>query len=157
MYFAKNLSRLLTEKGLEQKALAAGIGVSKVSVSNYVNGKATPSAAIQKRIAEFLGCTVADLNQGYDNTKGKISLKNWQELLPEDMLKVPVPLCAKIIGTGEQFLRMALRQGTAPFGFAAETSPNHWEFHISRKQLIKYQIEVENGTSKKIEVEAETK
>lgn len=151
MSFARKLKTALEESGKTQSELASAIGVSNSAVSFYLSGTSVPRQHTKKAIANYFGF---DDDWLEDEEKKPIDADSddWMKLLPPDMKRVPVTVCAKVLGTGQHFLRMALRQGTAPFGFAAETSPNHWEFHISRKQLIEYQI---SESDNKITVQAE--
>lgn len=49
------------KSGLEQREIAARVGVSDASMSRYVRGSFEPRAAIAARIAEELGTTVGEL------------------------------------------------------------------------------------------------
>jgi hypothetical protein len=42
------------------------------------------------------------------------------------------------LGKSQQFIRVALQNGTAPFGFATKVSGNHYDYHISPKLLGEY-------------------
>lgn len=125
MSFAKRLKQAMDEKQMTQVELAARIGKGKSSVSQYLSGKNIPKEYVQEQIAEVLGCTVEFLNSE-DSDEGDIHLKN-----------VPVSEAAKMLGKSEQFVRVALQTGTAPFGFAVKTS-SVFTYHISPKKLAEY-------------------
>lgn len=54
MKFNLNLSDILKEKGLRQRDLAALMGVTEVTVSNWTRGTVSPSVAQVDRIAAAL-------------------------------------------------------------------------------------------------------
>lgn len=127
MSFAKRLQQALDERQVSQKELAAGIGKGKSSVSQYISGRSTPKPEVQKQIADFLECSVEWLNEDVPASDHTITgLRN-----------VSVEQCAKMLGKSEQFVRVALQMGTAPFGFAAKNS-SVWSYHISPKKLTEY-------------------
>ena len=125
--FAKRLNQTMTERAVSQKDLAAAIGKGKSSVSQYLSGRSVPRPEVQAKIAAFLGCTIEWLNSEVpeaDHTdKG---LKN-----------ISVEQCAKLLGKSEQFVRVALQTGAAPFGFAVKNK-TEYSYHISPKQLYEY-------------------
>ena len=48
------LSKFLKENGIKQKFFASQIGVSQVTVCNWLKKKSTPSKSTQKRIDEYI-------------------------------------------------------------------------------------------------------
>lgn len=115
----------MIEKQINQLELSRLIGKGKSTVSMYLSGRTVPPEPIQTLIASVLGCTIEDLNEcddGYDVHE----LKN-----------VSISECARILGKSEQFVRVALQTGAAPFGFAVKTS-SMWSYHISAKKLKEY-------------------
>lgn len=110
---------------MTQAELAARIGKGKSSVSQYLSGKNIPKDDVQKQIAEVLDCTVDFLNSEVSDD-GDIHLKN-----------VPVSEAAKLLGKSEQFVRVALQTGVAPFGFAVKNK-TVFSYHISPKKLAEY-------------------
>jgi transcriptional regulator with XRE-family HTH domain len=56
-----SLAFLRRKAGLSQAALAAAVGVTPMSVSNYEAGRNGPSTRTMVAIAETLGVTVDDL------------------------------------------------------------------------------------------------
>ena len=126
MSFAKQLEQVMSDKGMSQAELAARIGKGKSSVSQYLSGKNIPKKDVQEKIAEVLECTVEFLNLGFDEIGDIDESKN-----------ISVAECAKIIGKSEQFVRVALQTGVAPFGFAVKNR-TMYSYHISPKKLNEY-------------------
>ena len=55
------ITRLLEEKGVTQKAMAASIGASETMVSFIISGLREPSLTNLSRIAHVLGCKTSEL------------------------------------------------------------------------------------------------
>ncbi|WP_341222000.1 helix-turn-helix transcriptional regulator [Polaribacter atrinae] len=55
------LKELLRSKGVKQKWLANKIGVSEVSVSNWVKGKSEPTLKNYQKISEILNIPLTEL------------------------------------------------------------------------------------------------
>lgn len=125
--FAKRLNQAMTEREVSHKDLAVAIGKGKSSVSQYLSGRSVPRPDVQEKIAAFLDCTVEWLNSEvpeFDHSdKG---LRN-----------ISITQCAKLLGKSEQFVRVALQTGTAPFGFAVKNK-SVYSYHISPKKLEEY-------------------
>ena len=125
--FAKRLDQAMTEREVSQKELAVAVGVGKSSVSQYLSGRSVPRPDVQAKIAEFLDCTVDWLNSAIPaGDRSEKGLKN-----------ISVEKCAKLLGKSEQFVRVALQTGTAPFGFAVKNK-TVYSYHISPKKLKEY-------------------
>lgn len=59
MGFASNLKDILSFHDIEVKYLAAGTGISKSTIDNYLSGqKSIPNAENAVKIAKFVGTTV---------------------------------------------------------------------------------------------------
>ena len=127
MSFAKRLNQALCERQMSQTELADAIGKGRSSVSQYLSGRSVPRAETQEKIAEVLECTVEWLNSevASDDTTDN-GLRN-----------VSVAEAAKILGKGEEFVRVALQRGVVPFGFAVRNK-TRWSYHISPKKLNEY-------------------
>ena len=117
----------MDEKEISQTELAARIGKGKSSVSQYLSGKNIPKADVQEKIAEVLDCTVEFLNQDMVEADDQVV----------DSKNISVAECARILGKSEQFVRIALQQGIAPFGFAVRNK-SVYSYHISPKKLKEY-------------------
>lgn len=55
------LKELLRSKGVKQKWLANKMGVSEVSVSNWVKGKSEPTLKNYQKISEILNIPLTEL------------------------------------------------------------------------------------------------
>ena len=126
MSFASNLKGILNEKEMKPVELANGIGKGKSSISQYLSGKHIPQDKVKEQIAKFLGCTVEDLEKETEQDN------------------VPVWKAAMLLDKSEEFIRVSLQMGTAPFGFAAKKKTK-WSYHISPKKLTEYIGEMEEG------------
>ena len=126
MTFAKKLKTLMDERGINQTMLAKKSGLSKSAISQYLSNTYEPAIDKKKMLADALGCTMRDLN-GRDDTDP-----------PSDSLDVKVVEAARILNKPQQFVREALKQGVAPFGFAVSMPGGKYSYHISRKKLNDY-------------------
>lgn len=61
LIFAKNLMRKMRKFGMSQDELSYITGISQVTISKYINCKATPSTYNVRKIANALRCTVGEL------------------------------------------------------------------------------------------------
>ena len=59
--FSERLCKKMREVGVERWRLSQLTGISEVSISRYMNGKATPSAFNLERIAIALKCSSSEL------------------------------------------------------------------------------------------------
>lgn len=55
------IKTLLRDRSLKQDTLAEMVGVSRISMSKYINGRVMPSVLIIRRIARALDCDIRDL------------------------------------------------------------------------------------------------
>ncbi len=123
--FAENLKSVMKQRQMSQQELAARIGRGKSSVSQYLSGKNIPKVSVQQQIADALDCTVEFLNGGTN----RIEL--------DESRNISVAECAKMLGKSQQFVRVALQTGVAPFGFAVKNKSTY-SYHISPKKLSEY-------------------
>ena len=56
-----NLKKMLDRRFMTQEELAQEIGVDRVTVNRYLNGKRIPDAIVLRKIAKALKCSVIDL------------------------------------------------------------------------------------------------
>ena len=74
MSFADNLRDILDIRDIELKELAAGTGISKSTLDNYLFGqKSLPNAENAVKIARYAGTTVEFLVLGEGNQKNFVS------------------------------------------------------------------------------------
>lgn len=127
MSFSERLKQAMAEREISQAELAAMIGKGKSSVSQYISGKNVPKDDVQKQIADVLDCSLEWLNEEIPSTN----------TTPTGLHNISVADAAKRLDKSEQFIRVALQMGTAPFGFAARNK-TRWSYHISPKKLAEY-------------------
>jgi len=113
-------------QGMTQAALAAATGIPKSTISRYINGVSAPRKNQLPLLAVVLCCTVDALTGGGAPAPD-----------PAYEHDVPVAVAAVQLGRPEQFVRNALIQGTAPFGFAVK-GEGRYSFHISPHKLAEY-------------------
>src|SRR5690625_4712226 len=64
---SRNLRRLINSKGVDQKILADYLGISEMSVSNWVNGVKYPRMGNVQKMADYFGVMKSDLIEDRDN------------------------------------------------------------------------------------------
>ena len=126
MSFASNLKKIMNEKEISQTELAQGIHKGKSSISQYLSGKHIPQDSVKIQIAEFWGCSIDELEK-----------ETTEDLSIEYCSNVPISKASMLLGKSEEFIRVSLQMGTAPFGFAAKKKTK-WSYHISPKKLAEY-------------------
>ena len=128
--FAKNLKMVMDERNMTQTQLAALTGIAKSGISQYLSGKTTPKTAVLQKLADALETSV-DFLMGDNPTMDT-------DANGEPLKKVTVEAAAKALGKSEQFVRVSLQRGSAPFGFATKVSGEKWSYHISPRKLNEY-------------------
>ena len=106
-------------------------GLSAASISQYLSGvTGTPKDTTLKKIADALDTSV-------DFLKGETPEA---DIKPDGSpaKKMTVEDAAKRLGKSEQFIRVSLQRGTAPFGFAVQMASGKWCYHISPKKFYEY-------------------
>lgn len=56
--FGDRLYRMMNRKGITQLELSERTGLTQAQISNYINGKSTPSFYVVDRIAKALKCSI---------------------------------------------------------------------------------------------------
>lgn len=85
--FSKRLWELLKDKHLSQKELAEHLGITRQSVSQYINGVTEPCLSRAWVIADFLGVSIdylagrSELKNNDEPSKKELEDKVKQELL----------------------------------------------------------------------------
>jgi len=51
---------------------------------------------------------------------------------------ITIAQAANALGKSQQFVRVALQKGVAPFGFAVKVSGDKYDYHISPKLFCEY-------------------
>lgn len=136
MSFANNLKSAMKERQMNQKELAGLTGLAVSSISQYLSGKtAIPKESTLEKLAAALDTSV-------DFLKGD---HNEMDIAPNGSpcKKLSVEFAAKALGKSEQFIRVSLQRGAAPFGFAVMMPSGKWCYHISPKKFFEYWGEIE--------------
>ena len=64
--FGYRLARRMRLKAISQADLANEVGISTVTLSRYLNGRATPTGYMLFRLSQALGCSMSELSPGVD-------------------------------------------------------------------------------------------
>ena len=131
MSFAHNLKAVMDEQNLNQTDLSHLTGIGKPSLSQYLSGKNVPHKRRVAEIANALGVSISRLTV---TLQGAIC--EAPPLLSNQ--KVSVEEAARRLGKSQQFIRVALQNGVAPFGFATKVSGSTYDYHISPKLFDAY-------------------
>lgn len=119
--FSQRLKTAMEHERMSQTALSKVTGLCKSSISQYVSGKSSPSAANLKVIASALNVSADYLKGGVDEPASDTGhLKN-----------LPVETAAKLMGVGKQMLRQGLKNGDFPFGYAVKMPSGKYRYYIS--------------------------
>ncbi len=103
--FPSNLKRIMQQKNIKSKDLAARIGVSKSTVSNYRSGTSTPRIERLYKIAEVLQVSVDELICA---PKPLEAPKTKNTTLREDATSTPqykVPIFSTVLSNSDQIYR----------------------------------------------------
>src|SRR5690625_7403346 len=73
--FSKNLKKLIEKRGIDQRILADYLGISEMSVSNWVNGNKYPRIGNIQKMADYLGVKKSDLIEDNSDEKDVTSSK----------------------------------------------------------------------------------
>lgn len=113
----------MEEKQISQSQLVELTGKNKSTISQWLSGNLKPGKKAERQLEEILECSFDEMKE--------------EDYSESDGLNLSVPETAKILNKPEQFVREALKQGRAPFGFAVKGS-KHWSYHISKKKVMEY-------------------
>lgn len=131
MSFAKNLKSIMDEKNINQTDLSNLTGIGKPSLSQYLSGKNIPHRRRILEIATALGVTTQRLTVAM-----QIEVCEQPEIISNQ--KISIDEAARRLGKSQQFIRIALQNGVAPFGFATKGTGSTYDYHISPKLLNEY-------------------
>ena len=121
----------MNEQNINQSDLSNLTGIGKSSLSQYLTGKNIPYKQRIAEIATALGVLHTRLTHNQPGLE--------QELPPIiSHQKISVAETALRLGKSQQFIRIALQNGAAPFGFATKVSGSTYDYHISPKLLNEY-------------------
>lgn len=129
MKFSEKLKSAMQQLEINQAKVVSLTGKSKGSISQYLSGKQTPSADVQRDIAVSLGLAPDFFEQEEaeavilkQSATGKID-----RLLPEEV--------APLLGMDKGTVRKGLQQGVFPWGYGIHTSENRWSYFINKKRF----------------------
>jgi transcriptional regulator with XRE-family HTH domain len=128
--FAKNLKSVMQEQNLSQTDLSNLTGIGSSSLSQYLLGQHIPYKRRIAQLANALGVSVARLTATGPGAEEAPPIISHQ--------KISVAETARRLGKSQQFIRVSLQRGIAPFGFATKVSGNAYDYHISPKLLDDY-------------------
>jgi transcriptional regulator with XRE-family HTH domain len=124
--FGKNLKIIMKQRDVTQSELSQMTGIGRPSISQYCSGKNEPHADKLKLIADALECDV-------DFFKADTSQLILPEALTTEDMKVRE--AARRLGKSQQFIRVSLQNGDAPFGFATKLTGNNYTYCIPRMRF----------------------
>ena len=128
--FSKHLNTAMAERDITQTQLSALSGIGKSSISQYLSGKNTPNDKAKQKLADAL-----DVSIDYFNGQ---SVHLDTALNGCDIRNVTVARAAELLGKSQQFVRVSIQRGIAPFGFAVKMSGDKFSYHISPKKFHDY-------------------
>jgi DNA-binding Xre family transcriptional regulator len=131
MSFAVNLKSVMDEKNLNQTDLSNLTGIGKPSLSQYLSGKNIPHRRRIFQIATALGVTTGRLTVAM-----QIEDCDYPQIISNQ--KISIEEAARRLGKSQQFIRISLQNGVAPFGFATKGTGSTYDYHISPKLLNEY-------------------
>lgn len=123
MNFSEKLKKAMQDLGINQAKVVSLTGKSKGSISQYLSGKQTPSAEVQRDIAVSLG-----LNPDYfeqETPTLELAKKT------DGVQTLDVMVAAKLLHMNHNTVRKGLQQGVFPWGYAIKTSENRWVYFIN--------------------------
>lgn len=123
MNFSEKLKKAMQDLGINQAKVVSLTGKSKGSISQYLSGKQTPSAEVQRDIAVSLG-----LNPDYfeqETPTLELAKKT------DGVQTLDVMVVAKLLHMNHNTVRKGLQQGVFPWGYAIKTSENRWVYFIN--------------------------
>ena len=128
--FSELLKQAMTERDMNQTQLSALSGIGKSSISQYLSGKNVPNDKAKQKLADALDVSIDYFNGQsvhLDPAPNGSGIKN-----------VTVARAAELLGKSQQFVRVSLQRGIAPFGFAVKQTTEKYSYHISPKKFHDY-------------------
>jgi len=121
--FAKKLSQTMMERKMTLTELAVKTGISKSSLSMYMNGDNIPRDEYLTRLAKALEVDEDWLTEEQEEKKNIFNLK--------------VEDAARLMGRSGQYVRIGLQRGILPFGTAIKMG-SKWTYYISPHRFREY-------------------
>jgi len=121
--FAKKLSQTMMAKKITLTDLAVATGISKSSLSMYMNGDNIPREDYINKLAQALEIDKDWLIEEQTEKKNLFNLK--------------VEDAARLMGRSGQYVRIGLQRGILPFGTAIKMG-SKWTYYISPHRFREY-------------------
>ena len=128
--FAERLKTVMSARNITQSELSKLTGLGKSSISQYLAGKNVPKENVKRKLIEVLDVSAAYFEEYLDCSDDINTSQGLKALTVEQ--------AAKALGKSQQFVRVALQRGIAPFGFAVKVTGEKWSYHISQKRFEEY-------------------
>ncbi len=122
--FAQQLKSAMKERNITQTELSAKTGIPKSGISQYLSGVHKPGMKALSALAEAL-----EVPEEY-----LVGKSNQIDCTIQTGRSISIRRAAKLMGKGEQFIRVGLQHGTLPIGYALKTG-NKYSYYISPKQF----------------------
>ena len=129
MTISERIFERLRQLFLSQKEFAELTGIKQSTVSEWKKNKTNPSS---DKILDI--CRVLDVSPEWLIADHSMDAQT----VPDGVMKVSIADAARLLGKSQQFLRVALQRGAAPFGFAVKMPSGKWSYHISPSKLAAY-------------------
>lgn len=123
--FASRLRAAMIHACVSSTELAAKVGVSKASISQYLSGKIRPSGSTTARLAGVLGITTEHLMTDPPTPA-------------PSMERITTQTAARCLGKSEYFVRNGLQQGLLPFGTAVPGTGSKYIYFINPDMLREF-------------------
>lgn len=113
--FSEELNQAMGEQDLSVSELSKITGIPKSSISQYRSGKNVPSPKRMWMLENTLGVVFED-----QKAESK-----------EQIRRISVDDVARVFQVGHDTIRKGLQQHVFPWGYAVQTSQNHWVYIIN--------------------------
>jgi transcriptional regulator with XRE-family HTH domain len=133
MFNYHKLREIMKQKNFNQKRLAEESGILKSSISQYYSGINEPNERNLLLLAKTLG-----VSREYLTVTLQEPPPPPLEPEPNCLRQITVKEAARRLDISEMFLRMSLRAGKVPFGWAVEMDSGQWRYYISDRHLNDY-------------------
>lgn len=86
--FAKNLNKVLDDRGLRQRDVAIALDIAPTTFNTWTRGKAMPSVAVIRKIADYLGIGMTKLIDDQSDKESPLDFSYREVLLIEKYRKL---------------------------------------------------------------------
>lgn len=127
--FVQKLKSVMAERHMSQTELAQRAGLTKASVSQYVNGRNMPRGGSMTALAEALDVPEEWL-KGSDDESVTITETVPRRLTPTQ--------AGRLMGVCPEMIRINLQNGRLPFGYALKGTRERFRYFISTRKFMEY-------------------